>query len=160
MYILATIVAAAAIGTVATAVASIALSLWLHHRFIGLIPYVAIRSSAHMHVCVHANEWVWVNWTKRNDFILYLAHTPKCYVCTCTYRIHRHARTHTLTNINAHIKWDTMILIHFHRHVSCARKRWTNERENVSERTGEGEWRTRTKNAKMKCRLISRSWSK
>lgn len=108
---------------------NIALSLWLYHRFIGLIPYVAIRSSAHMYVCTRMNEFELI---ERNEMILYytwLIHGEVLYVYLCVRNTQTRTHTHTPMNINAHIKWDTMILIHFHRHVSCARKRWTNERK-------------------------------
>lgn len=87
-------------------------------------PYMSMSTRVCVYLCASEWVWVWVNWTKRNDFILYFIPEIHRYaICTCTKYTSTHRLTLTLTHshtlINAHIKWDTMILIHFHRHVSC-----------------------------------------
>lgn len=85
-------------------------------------PYMSMSTRVCVYLCASEWVWVWVNWTKRNDFILYfIPEIHRCAICTCTKytSTHRLTLTHSHTLINAHIKWDTMILIHFHRHVSC-----------------------------------------
>lgn len=125
------------LAIVVAAATTSALSLWLYQRFSSFFfcshpirgSYVCEQI---VHTCVAACGWMGFELIERNKMILHYCTWNiyiyvcmwRCYVCLCKIQTH----------INAHIKWDSMILIHFHRHVSCAHEVRPIQCERISER--------------------------